>query len=96
MRSLGRPNSQCASITSRPLFIIVAESTEILRPITQFGCLHASSGVTLASVTGSRVRNGPPDAVTMIFAIPPCSAASRGMHWKIALCSLSTGNRIAP
>ncbi len=35
---LGRAsNSQCASITSSPLFIIVAESTEILRPITQFG-----------------------------------------------------------
>ena len=35
---LGRAlNSQRASITSRPLFIIVAESTEILRPITQFG-----------------------------------------------------------
>jgi hypothetical protein len=35
--SAGAPNSQCASITSRPLFIMVAESTEILRPITQLG-----------------------------------------------------------
>ena len=30
-------NSQQASITSSPLFIIVAESTEIFRPICQFG-----------------------------------------------------------
>jgi hypothetical protein len=35
--SAGAPKSQCASITSRPLFIMVAESTEILRPITQLG-----------------------------------------------------------
>ena len=40
----GAPNSQCASITSRPLFIMVAESTEILRPITQLGCAHACVG----------------------------------------------------
>ena len=33
----GTPNSQCASITSRPLFISVAESTLILRPIFQVG-----------------------------------------------------------
>ena len=26
----------------------------------------------------------------MIFDTPPCSSASRGRHWKIALCSLST------
>ena len=35
MRSTGMSNSQLASITSRPLFIRVAESTEIFRPITQ-------------------------------------------------------------
>ena len=56
----GTPNSQCASITSRPLFIIVAESTEILRPITQLGCAHASSGVTCGSSASGRVRKGPP------------------------------------
>jgi hypothetical protein len=32
-----RPNSQRASITSSALFIMVAESTEILRPMTQVG-----------------------------------------------------------
>ena len=31
------PNSQCASITSSPLFISVAESMVILRPICQVG-----------------------------------------------------------
>ena len=40
--SRGAPKSQNASITSRPLFIMVAESTEILRPITQLGCAQAS------------------------------------------------------
>ena len=42
-------NSQQASITSSPLFIMVAESTEILRPITQFGWAQACAGVTYGS-----------------------------------------------
>ena len=54
-RRAATPNSQCASITSRPLFIIVAESTEILRPIDQLGCAHASSGVTCGKL-GERAR----------------------------------------
>ncbi len=54
-------------MTSRPLFIIGRGVDEILRPITQFGCAQASSGVTSASVAGSRVRNGPPEAVRMIL-----------------------------
>ena len=37
----GRRTASCASITSSPLFIMVAESTEILRPIAQFGCAQA-------------------------------------------------------
>ena len=41
----GRSNSQCASITSRPLFISVAESMVILRPIRHVGCRNASSGL---------------------------------------------------
>ena len=68
MRSGGRSNSQRASITSSALFIIVAESTEILRPITQFGCAQAWSGVTPPSVAGSRVRNGPPEAVSTMWS----------------------------
>ena len=31
--------------------------------MTQFGCAQACSGVTSRKVAGSRVRNGPPDAV---------------------------------
>ena len=51
-------------MTSSPLFIIVAESTEILRPMTQFGCAQAWSGVTASSVSSAQVRNGPPEAVS--------------------------------
>ena len=101
MRSPGRPNRWCASITSRPLFIRVAESTEIFGPIDHFGCLTASATVTLASDARERPRNGPPDAVRMIRAspLPAPPVASRvasGRHWKIALCSLSIGTTVAP
>ena len=37
MRSPGTPNRWCASMTSRPLFISEAESTEIFGPIDHFG-----------------------------------------------------------
>src|SRR6185436_11646865 len=92
MRSGATSNSQRASITSRPLFIMVAESTEILRPITQFGCAHAWSGVTVASISGGAVRNGPPEAVRMILRTPLRSEK----HWNTALCSLSIGRSVAP
>ena len=59
------PNSQCASITSRPLFISVAESMVIFRPIRHVGCCSASAAVTSASSDADRPRNGPPDAVRM-------------------------------
>ena len=63
-RSPATPNSQCASITSRPLFISVAESMVILRPICQVGCCSASSAVTRCRARDARrPRNGPPDAV---------------------------------
>ena len=58
------PNSQCASMTSRPLFISVAESMVILRPIRHVGCFSASSAETAASSDAVRPRNGPPDAVS--------------------------------
>ena len=51
-------------MTSSALFIIVAESTEIFGPMTQFGCATACSGVTSCKLAGSRLRNGPPDAVS--------------------------------
>ena len=45
IRSPGRPKRKCASMTSRPLFIIVAESIVIFGPIFQVGCASASSTV---------------------------------------------------
>ena len=44
--STGTPKSHLASITSKPLFIMVAESIVILAPISQLGCLSASAAVT--------------------------------------------------
>ena len=83
-------NSQRASMTSRALFIRVAESIVIFGPICQVGCFRASSGVTSASSRADRPRNGPPEEVRITrrtsLRRPAWSA------WKIAECSLSTGN----
>ena len=65
MRSNGTSNSQCASITSRPLFMSVAESIVMRAPIVQVGCRSACSGVTSASSAAEQPRNGPPLAVTI-------------------------------
>ena len=46
MRSAATPKSQRASMTSSPLFMRVAESIVILRPMFQVGCCRASPGVT--------------------------------------------------
>src|SRR5665647_3818036 len=74
-------------MTSRPLFISVAESMLILGPIDQVGCLSASSGVTAASSAAARPRKGPPEPVrrSSSSAAPSPPAA---MHWNSALCSL--------
>src|SRR6185436_18991869 len=58
------PNRQWASMTSRPLFIKVAESIVIFAPMFQVGCRMASD--TLASFICDLflVLNGPPDAVS--------------------------------
>ncbi len=97
-RGRARSNS-AASMSSRPLFMSVAESTEILRPITQFGCAHACSGVQVARRSSGQSRNGPPDAVSSTrrtpFGVSPARACAGG-HWKMALCSLSTGSSVAP
>ncbi len=62
--------------------------------MSQLGCAIASRGVTLAMASRERSRNGPPEAVRMrrstVSVVSPRSA------WKIALCSESTGSRIAP
>jgi len=77
----------------------VAESTEILRPMTQLGCAQAASGVTAASASAGVSRKGPPEAVSSTRVIPGGATpviAPGGRHWKIALCSLSIGSSVAP
>ena len=59
------PKSQRASITSRPLFMRVAESIVILGPMRQVGCARASSRVMRSKLSRGRLRNGPPEAVRM-------------------------------
>ena len=63
----GKPNSHTASISSRPLFISVAESTVILAPMFQLGCRSASRRVTPANSSRFLPKKGPPDAVSSIF-----------------------------
>ena len=63
MRSNGMSNSRCASMTSRPLFIRVAELIVTTGPMSQVGWASACSGVTSASSARVRPRNGPPLAV---------------------------------
>ncbi len=58
-------------VVLHPQSVIVAESTEILRPITQFGCATASAGVTSPRVATSRVRKGPPEPVSRMRRTPP-------------------------
>ena len=55
----GAPNSSWASITSRPLFISVDESTVIFGPIDQVGWARASSTVTAASSAGGATPERP-------------------------------------
>ena len=73
------PKSQCASITSSPLFISVAESIVIFRPIRHVGCFSASAADTAARSDAGRPRNGPPDAVRMSRRTSARSRPCR--HW---------------
>ena len=81
--------SHLASITSRPLLTIVAESMVILCPIDQFGCFRASSSFTSCICSLVYPLNGPPDAVSKILSIVLLSSPFK--DWNMALCSLSTG-----
>ena len=63
----------------------------IFGPMLQVGCASASSGVTSASSSRVRPRNGPPDAVSTSESTVSRARPSR--HWKAAECSLSTGQQ---
>ena len=81
--------SQRASMTSSALFIMDAESMVILRPMLQLGWRSACSFVAFMMSALSQVRNGPPLAVRISRSgLLPCAPCR---HWKMALCSLSTG-----
>ena len=58
--------SRTASITSKPLFIIVAESMVMRRPIFHVGCFSAWATVIFANSSRGVCRNGPPEAVSHI------------------------------
>src|SRR4030042_688243 len=78
-------------MTSRALFIMVAESMVILAPMFQLGWRRAWAGVTWANRSASQDRKGPPEAVSHSFF-----TSSRRCPWRAcmsALCSLSTGIR---
>ncbi len=74
--SYGVPNRWCASITSSPLFMSVAESIVIFPPIDQVGCASACSTVTSASSALVRPRNGPPEAVISRRSTVPARSAA--------------------
>ena len=94
MRSYGTPNSRCASITSRPLFIRVAESIVMRAPIAHVGWRSASATEMSASSARERPRNGPPEAVTISDST--ASGDSPRSSWCSAECSESTGSSAAP
>ena len=89
MSPYGTPNSRCASITSRPLLTSVAEFVVTTRPMSQVGWASASAGVTSASDSRVRPRNGPPDAVSTSRRTSACSPDRSACA--IAECSESTG-----
>ncbi len=57
------PNSQRASMISKALLSIVAESMVIFAPMFQLGCFNASATVAFSICSRVHWRNGPPEAV---------------------------------
>ena len=86
--SAGVPNSQWASITSKPLLTSVEESIVIFAPISHWGWRSACSAVTPASSSRFRSRSAPPLQVIISRRTGDCSPVR---HWKIAECSESIG-----
>ena len=62
-------NIRCASITSKTLFINVAESIEIFFPIDQFGCFNALFKDAFLIFFICQCKNGPPEAVIIMLSI---------------------------
>src|SRR3954469_4933990 len=95
IRSSGTPKRCIASMTSRPLFISVAESIVIFPPMSHVGWASACSRVTFFRSAALRPRNEPPLAVSTSLSIVPgrCSAFT---SWNRAECSESTGITCAP
>ena len=87
MRSAGTSNSQCASMTSRPLFISVAESIVILRPICQVGCRSASSGRAVVKRRADHVAKRPARGGEneRLISSPERGRAGTG-EWRCARC----------
>src|SRR3954447_23913823 len=81
-------------MTSRPLFMSVAESMVIFPPMAHVGCASASSTVTPARSSRRRPRNGPPEAVIVMRSSAPGGMARR--RWCSAVCSESIGSSRAP
>ena len=94
MREYGTSKRKCASMISKPLFSIVAESSVTFGPMRQVGCASASSAVIDENVPMGRCRNGPPLAVRTMRRTDATSSPRRHCH--TALCSLSMGMTRVP
>ena len=92
----GRSNSQRASITSRALFISVAESTVIFGPIRQVGCAGRRSAVTSSRSAGGLAAERPAAGRRARRGATSLAGGPPRIAWKMALCSLSTGRSVAP
>ena len=82
-------NRWCASMISKALLSIVAESMVIFAPMCQFGCLRASAAFARAICSGAHVRKGPPEAV--MSRRRTLSGSSPARHCAMAECSESMG-----
>src|SRR5215203_1077543 len=76
-------------MSSRPLFMSVAELIVTTGPMAHVGWASAWSTVTSASSAALRPRKGPPLAVSTSRATSPRAPPRR--HWASAECSESTG-----
>ena len=90
----GVSKRKCASMISKPLFIIVAESIVTFGPMFQVGWASASAGVIDPNVSSGRRRKGPPLAVNTNRDTDAGSSPRR--HCQSAECSLSMGMMRAP